>query len=189
MIEKIFRGIYNIIRLAIIKIRCGKRVEIPLLQPMRIRSELLIQSKIEKVVIGKHLKLETDSKIRVINGGKLTIGDNCFINCNSYITVLGNTNIGNHCMIGPGVMIFDHDHDYKAPGGIRAGKRIVGEIEIGNNVWIGANTIILKGAKIGDDSVIAAGSIVHGSIPEHTLFIQKRRSEYKVIETIGEKND
>ena len=98
------------------------------------------------------------------------------MNCGSYITVMGDTGIGNGCMIGPNVMIFDHDQDYRTEGGITAGKSIIGEIEIGDNIWIGAGCIILRLAKIGDNCVIAAGTVVKGLIPCHSMCYQKRES-------------
>ena len=180
MLEKLIRGGINAIRIIILKIRIRNRVQIPIIQPMRIRSQLMIQKHAQQVHIGKNFRLETDAKVRVINGGQLSIGDNCFINCNSYITVLGKTKIGNNCLIGPGVMVFDHDHDYKASGGISSGKMICGTIEIGNNVWIGANSLILKGSKIGDNAVIGAGSIINFEVMENTVCVQKRQSDFFV---------
>lgn len=48
-------------------------------------------------------------------------------------------------------------------------------------MWIGANTVILRGTVIGDNCVIAAWSIVSGTIPRGTLFVQKRESLNKVL--------
>lgn len=177
MISKIFRAIYNFFRILGIRIRLGSKVSIPFIQPMRVRSQLMIQRGIRSVKIGKRLKLETDSKIRVIEGGSLTIGDNCFMNCGAYMTVLGTTAIGDNCLIGPNVLIFDHDHDYRAEGGVNSGKTVTGEIIIGNNVWIGGNSTILRGARIGDGAVIAAGSIVKGEVPAGSLYVQKRHTD------------
>lgn len=177
MIEKLIRGFFNLCRILLIRLRMGNRVSIPLIQPMRIRSQLMIQKGARRAEIGSNFKLETDAKVRVISGGELKIGNSCFINCNSYVTVLGKTSIGDGCVIGPGVMIFDHDHDYRNEGGIRSGKFIIGEITIGSGVWIGANSVILKGARIGDNAVVAAGSIVNGEVPADTVFVQKRHSE------------
>lgn len=174
--EKVFRGIINLLRITIIQLRCLAKVKIYPIQPMRIKSQLMIQNHVKRVIIKKNFKLETDAKIRVIDGGTLEIGENCFINCGSYITVMGSTKIGNNCMIGPNVMIFDHDHDYRTEGGITAGKSVTGEIEIGDDVWIGAGCIILRGAKIGENCVIAAGTIVKEIIPRNTMCYQKRES-------------
>ena len=44
-------------------------------------------------------------------------------------------------------------------------------VEIGENVWVAANSLILKGVTIGDNAVVGAGSIVRHSIPENTLVI------------------
>ena len=179
--EKIFRGSYNLLRIIMIKIRHRKKITIYPIQPMRIKSELMIQKGVQRVKIGKNFKLETNAKVRVISGGQLEIGDNCFINCGSYITTMGNTKIGNNCLIGPNVMIFDHDHDYKVEGGVSAGKSVLGEVVIGNNVWIGAGCIILRGAIIEDNSVIAAGTIVKNHIPANSMCYQKRESVVKII--------
>ena len=87
--------------------------------------------------------------------------------------------IGDDVQFSPNVQIYDHDHDFRVEGGVKAGKYKTGTIEIGNNVWIGANTIILRGTKIGNDAVIAAGSIVKGEIPEGAVFVQKRVNEIR----------
>lgn len=180
--RKIIRAIYNISRILIIRIRCGKKVVIPMIQPMRVDSQLLIQSQNNGVIIGKNFRLESSARIRVINGGRLLIGDNCFFDCGAYLTALGEITIGDNCLFGPGVMIFDHDHDYKGPGGVSAGDSIIGKITIGNNVWVGANCVILRGTTIGDNSVIAAGSVVKGYIPSNSLVYQKRVEMIKNIE-------
>ncbi len=176
MISKIIRAIYNFFRVAFIKIRRGSRFRAYPLQKSRVKSHLWVQ-KDTHVSIGRNFRMETDSKLRVSEGGKLTVGNSCFINCGAYITVMGETTIGNNVQIGPNVMIFDHDHDYKTDGGIAAGKFVKGEIKIGNGVWIGANSIVLRGAEIGDGAIIAAGSVVKGKVPENCLFVQKRKSE------------
>ena len=48
------------------------------------------------------------------------------------------------------------------------------KVKIGNNVWIGSNTLILPGVEIGDNVVVAAGSIVTKSINDNIIFIQKK---------------
>lgn len=73
-------------------------------------------------------------------------------------------------------MVYDHDHDFRAEGGVKAMKYKSSQIKIGNNVWIGANSVILRGSIIGDGAVIAAGSVVKGEIPDGAVFVQKRVS-------------
>lgn len=182
--EKAFRGIINLFRVLIIKLRCGSKVEVSCIQPMRLKAQLFIKNNCKKVIIGNHFKLETDAKVRVMDDGELIVGDNCFINCGSYITVMGKTTIGNNCLFGPNVMIFDHDHDFRVAGGISSGNYKIGEISIGNNVWIGAGCIILKGANIGDNCVIAAGSIVNRKVEANTIFMQKRTNVVSAINRV-----
>lgn len=171
--EKILRAATNCIKILGIKARCRDKVRVSIIQPMRIRSQLYIQNNCKKVVIGNHFKLETNAIVRVVDGGELIIGNNCFVNCNTFITAAGKTVIGDNCLIGPNVLIFDHDHLYKDDHHPTSNIE-VGEITIGNNVWIGGGSIILKGAEIGDNCVIAAGSIVKKKVPANTVLYQKR---------------
>jgi len=126
--------------------------------------------------VGKKFNMRSGAKIRVRKDAKLTLGKNVSISHNCIITCHEKISIGDNAQISPGVLIYDHDHDFRADGGLNAGKFITSPIEIGKNVWIGANTIILRGAKIGDNCVIAAGSIVGKEIPDNTVLIQKRES-------------
>lgn len=61
--------------------------------------------------------------------------------------------------------------------GVKAMHFKTSPIVIGNNVWIAANSIILRGSNIGDNAVIAAGSIVKGTVPANTLYLQKKSKE------------
>lgn len=130
-----------------------------------------------KLEIGRGFKMRDGAKIRVRKGAVCKIGNNTSINCNNMIACREKIIIGNDVQFSANVQLYDHDHDFRVEGGIKVGKYKTSPIEIGNNVWIGANTIILRGTQIGDDVVIAAGSIVKGNIPSKTIFIQKRESE------------
>lgn len=98
--------------------------------------------------------------------GLLEIG-NCFINRNAYIVCKKGIRIGNGTIIGPNVCIVDNDHDYHSRD--FAHQFLSDSVEIGDNVWIGANVTILRGTKIGNNCVIGAGVILRGSIPDDTL--------------------
>jgi acetyltransferase-like isoleucine patch superfamily enzyme len=78
----------------------------------------------------------------------------------------GDIRIGHGVMIGPGVMIWSINHDtsdVKKP--LRDQGYIKQPVVIEDDVWLGAGTIILPGARIGQGSIIAAGSVVRGVIP------------------------
>ena len=81
------------------------------------------------------------------------------------------------------MVIYDHDHDFKVHGGKKMEKYKTSPIKIGNNVWIGANVIILRGVTIGDNSVIAAGTIVRENVRENVIYhskIENSQKEYQI---------
>lgn len=126
--------------------------------------------------IGHGFKMRDGAKIRVRKNAKMVIGKNTSINSNNIIACRENISIGDNVQLSPNVMIYDHDHDFRTAGGISTMKYRTDSITIGNNVWIGANSVILKGTSIGDNCVIGAGSIVKGVVEQNTVFVQKRQS-------------
>ncbi len=88
-------------------------------------------------------------------------------------TICANTRIqiGDECLIGADVMIVDTDFHPIPSENRRFSKEGIksAPIVIGRNVFIGARSVILKGVTIGDNSVIAAGSVVSRSVPENCI--------------------
>lgn len=96
-------------------------------------------------------------------GSKIKIGNNVGVSggviaCFSEITIGDNVKIGGNCTI------FDGDFHLDDP---RAG--VPKPVVIGNNVWLGYSSIILKGVHIGENSVIGSGSIVTKDIPANCI--------------------
>ena len=108
-----------------------------------------------------------------IYGGTLKTFEGVAINRNCTISCHHEISIGENTLIGTNVSIFDHDHKF-INNNVKRRDFNKASIKIGSNVWIGANSIILKGVEIGDNAVIGAGSIVSKDIPESAKFIQKR---------------
>lgn len=105
--------------------------------------------------------------------GELTIGKNVFFNTNCQIACHEKIEIGDDTLFGPNVCVFDHDHLYEH-GKIDTQHFKTRPIKIGKNAWIGAGSIILKGAEIGDNAIIGAGSVVNTKVPANSVFTQKR---------------
>lgn len=98
----------------------------------------------------------------------IKIGDSCRIN-GAYIHARDFISIGEKTVIATGVSIIDSNaHETKSLDRTKGTDTPKGII-IGKNVWIGLNVIILKGTTIGDNSVIAAGSVVKGTFPENVI--------------------
>lgn len=124
--------------------------------------------------IGRGLKVRSNSHIRVRENGVMELGENVALGYGCMIVCHESIKVGNDVQFSPYVLVYDHDHDFRVEGGLKAGKYKTSPVVIGNNTWIGANSIILRGTHIGDNCVIAAGSIVKGNIPDGTVFVQKR---------------
>jgi len=168
-------------KILFLKVRYGKKIKVSLLQGWGKRGRILINGKDAMVSIGKRTVTRDNVVLRIENG-KLEIGDKCFFNSNVNITCIDHIRIGSGCQFANNLVIVDHDHNYKERS--EGAKPLVSSpITIGNNVWIGANCTVLRGSIIGDNSVIAAGSVVTGTIPENTLFFQKKENVQREIIT------
>lgn len=103
--------------------------------------------------------------------GKNTyIGENFYANFNLIIVDDGDVYIGDNVMIAPNVTISPTGHPVE-PETRKLGMQFSIPIRIGNNVWIGANSVILPGITIGNNSVIGAGSIVTKDIPPNVVAV------------------
>ena len=133
--------------------------------------------------IGKHLSAQKGTLISVLPGSKLTIGDNLNLNTDCSIVSRKEIHIGNEVIFGPGCKVYDHDHDYTKTGKERRTSFTTGKINIGNGVWLGANCIVLKDTRIGDNCVFGAGCVIKGEYPANTLIVQERVERKKQITT------
>ena len=126
-----------------------------------------------KLVLGNRVRVHRNTKISVSGGARLSIGDNTAVNRSCGFYAMEEISIGEGSEFGPGVLIYDHDHQFRG-GGLKHDRFLTSPVSIGNRVWIGANCIILRGTVIGDGCVIGAGTVVKGNIPENSLVYQER---------------
>tara|TARA_B100000900_G_C20487858_1_gene678270 strand:+ start:164 stop:655 length:492 start_codon:yes stop_codon:yes gene_type:complete len=104
---------------------------------------------------------------RIVGEPKIIVGDHFYANVGCHF--LGEITFGDDVLIGPKTVIWGRDHGTKMDVLIRKQAKVDRPIIIGNNVWIGANVTILKGVKIGDNSIIAAGSVVVKDIHKNCI--------------------
>ena len=96
--------------------------------------------------------------------GTFKMGNYSHLGAYCYINVLkGKCFIGDNVSIGPGtkIIVYSNDYGYQKKN---TELKICDDIIIGNNVFIGANCVILPGTSIGDNVVVGAGSVVKGSL-------------------------
>jgi acetyltransferase-like isoleucine patch superfamily enzyme len=100
-------------------------------------------------------------------GVDISVGRNVFVNQNCTFYDLGGLDIADDVMIGPNVTIVTSGHPIE-PSQRRASV-IAKPIVIERNVWIAAGATIIGGVTIGENSVVAAGSVVTKDVPQNTL--------------------
>ena len=140
-----------------------------------------------KLQVGHNTRITEGCHLWVTEGAQIKIGSNTSINVNSIMSCREAIMIGNNVMFGPYVTIFDNDHVYKADGNMTESGYISLPIIIEDNVWIGTHVKILKGVRIGEGSVVAAGSIVNKNVPPHTVFYNKKEDICKSISLVSNK--
>lgn len=158
----------------------GREVKIDIRCVFPIKTDIVVDAG-GKLKIGKHSSFRSGCILNVRPDAKLEIGDGVSVNYNCIISSRQEIKIGSGTIIGPNTCIYDHDHAFGKDISIHENRYNCATVNIGENVWIGANCIILKGTTIGSDSVIAAGSVVKGDIPNNTLLVQKRNTELRMI--------
>jgi acetyltransferase-like isoleucine patch superfamily enzyme len=135
------------------------------------------------VIIGKHVSCYAGCSFSIGENGTCTIGDFTLLN-GALIMADEKIEIGSHCLISWNVGIADSDFHPLDPA-----QRLVdaqalapyfkdrparpklrtAPVKIADNVWIGMNAVILKGVTIGENCVVAAGSVVTKSVEPNTV--------------------
>jgi len=120
---------------------------------------------------GSNIRVHSTASIR--NPQNITIGNNSHINYNCCVWCGENSRIilGDNLLMGPGVKIFSTNHGTKKGMPMTFQDYVEDDIVIGNDCWIGANVVILKGVTIPDGCVIAAGAVVSKPLTEpYTIY-------------------
>src|SRR5579871_5163100 len=114
------------------------------------------------------------------HGDEIRVGRNVFVNQNCTFYDLGGLDIGDEVLIGPNVNIITAGHPLEASQ--RRAATIGKPIVIERNVWIGAAATIIGGVTVGENAVVAAGSVVTRNVPANTMV---GGNPARVIRSIG----
>lgn len=143
---------------------------------------------------GKGVMIKRTAEFLLTKGAVLEVGDNCSIQDFSFFqltlpgpkvfignnTVIGRRNIitaknliriGDDVLIGSDVQIIDHSHGISKGSRIRDQQALIGEVVIGNDVWIGVGARILMNVHIGTGAVIGANAVVVSDIPDYAIAV------------------
>ena len=122
-----------------------------------------------RLVLGDRIRLvSTPFRLEIVTmpGGCIEIGTNVFINFGSSIVASNRISIGDDCLIGTHVMVMDCDfHRVEDKAWDMTGYPVV----IEDRVWLANRCIVLKGVRVGHDSVVAAGAVVTRDVPPRSV--------------------
>lgn len=127
-----------------------------------------------QVSIGDNCILEANVQLKFDGvwkkGPSIVIENDCFIGTGVEFNIKGYISVGSNTLIGSGSRFIDHDHGVELNNLIRNQECPTSAIKIEEDVWIGANVVILKGVHINKGAVIAAGAIVNKTVPEYEIW-------------------
>lgn len=173
MIGKSIKYLKSLLRIAILKIKHRKKLQFDFTNIKSVYIGKGVRIKISNgnvLSLGNNVYIDDYCCLECINGD-IYVGDNTFFNTNNKIVALKKIFIGENCLFGPNVGIFDHDHNFEnneLPI-IQQGYKTK-EIEIGNDIWIGCNCTITRGVKICDKVIVAANSVVTKEISSKGVY-------------------
>lgn len=118
---------------------------------------------------GRNPRIHPSASLRC--GENIHLGENSHINqyCCIWASKNSKINLGDNLLMGPGVKIYSSNHGMEPGLPMNTQPYIEKDIAIGNDVWLGSNAVITAGVKIGDGSIVAAGSVVTKDIPSHVV--------------------
>jgi acetyltransferase-like isoleucine patch superfamily enzyme len=124
-----------------------------------------------RLEIGPQVLLESGVWITAPGQARVKIGAGTFLNMGVMVAAEQLVEIGEHCMIANGSFISDSSHRYDDPDKPVTWQGFVtkGPTRIGDNCWLGANSVVTSGVTIGERCVIGANSVVTKDIEAHSI--------------------
>ena len=127
-----------------------------------------------KIIIGDNVVIDSFVKIKPAGGsGDVEIGDHSFINAGTVLYTGNGIKIGKHVLVAANCTLAPTNHQFHAREKVIAEQGFLpskGGIHIEDDVWIGANCVLLDGAILRQGVVLAAGSIVRGELEAYGVY-------------------
>lgn len=101
--------------------------------------------------------------------GSVTIGDGCFVNGIEVVAQDESVVIGNDCIIGDCTIVTTDFHAAGRDRNSAEARAKTGPVVIGPNVWLAGRTVVLRGVTVGENSVVAIGTVVYQDVPPDVI--------------------
>lgn len=139
----------------------------------QINAEYIVNGKtrglFKQLLPNAHKRLYIEPPFHCDYGYNIHTGENVYFNLNCVVLDTMKITIGNNVFFGPGVHIYAASHPLEIVE--RRTFEVSKPVIIGDDCWIGGNTVICPGVTIGDGCTIGAGSVVTKNIPPHSLAV------------------
>jgi len=137
-------------------------------------AEIILSQRESLLVLGDGTQIYDLVCIRFVGGeGDIVFGEHCYLNPGVVLYSGNGITLGDYVLVAPGVKIVPTNHAFISRDipirkqGFMPSK---GGVVVRDDVWIGANAVLLDGAMIGRGAVVAAGSVVNSEIPEFEIW-------------------
>jgi len=174
----LFRGFFKLSR----KVFIGKRCQIMNAKNIQFGNNVTIENDCvidgyasNKLILGDNVKIGAYSMITCTShfskfGKGISIGSNSAIGRFSEFGAAGGIEIGSDVIMGSYISFHSENHNFKDNSKLIREQGVTSKgIKIGDNVWVGAKVTFLDGCKVGNNSVVAAGSVVNSTYPDNSI--------------------
>lgn len=141
------------------------------------------------IAVGRRVRIGKGVRLFVDRGGTLILGDGCEVDDGATVAIYGlgrielgpDSFVGHHgtlaahrsIVLGPGAFLAElvsvRDHDHLVGAAPSSGMFEIEPVTIGADVWIGSKATVVRGARIGNGTVVGANAVVRGELPPHTV--------------------
>ena len=127
-----------------------------------------------RLAIGAHSEIYDLVVIRFVGGsGDIIMGNFCYLNPGCVLYSGNGIRFGNYVLLAPGVKVVPTNHGFdsrETPIRHQGFMPSKGGVVVGDDVWVGANAVLLDGTEIGCGAIIAAGAVVSGAVPAYEIW-------------------
>ena len=113
---------------------------------------------------GEQCEFEHQVYIKAVAAARVHFGNRVFVGCNAEFDISTELWVGDDVLIAPGCFITDHSHGRAVGLPMAVQDCEASAVRIEDDVWIGANAVILPGVTIASGAIVAAGAVVHRNV-------------------------